>query len=204
MESGIVSIAEQWPIGYRTVVLSSGASSGPSFVLKGKKILLRSFETSETKHLRSLTTTFEHSTPVSLMSEVIRLGHVIWGIIFVVIFMHVLKIAKSDYWLRNVSSYWTDFHEIWYLNIFLKSVEKIQVSPKCDKNDGTLREVQYKFFFIISLSVIPKMRNLSDKICRENRNTHFVFNHFFFWENYSVCEKMWKNSVDPDSPQMTI
>jgi len=180
MESGIVSIAEQWPIGYRTVVLSSGASSGPSFVLKGKKILLRSFETSETKHLMSLTTTFEHSTPVSLMSEVIRLGHVIWGIIFVVIFMHVLKIAKSDYWLRNVSSYWTDFHEIWYLNIFLKSVEKIQVSPKCDKNDGTLREVQYKFFLSYLSQLFLKWEIFQTKFV-EKIETHILCSITFFW-----------------------
>jgi len=62
--------------GYRTVVLSSGGSSGPSFALKGKK-LLRPFETSETKHLTSLNTTFEYSTSVSLIPEVIQLGHVI-------------------------------------------------------------------------------------------------------------------------------
>ena len=30
----------------------------------------------------------------------------------------------------------TDFHEIWYLNIFRNSVEKIQVSLKSDNNDG--------------------------------------------------------------------
>jgi hypothetical protein len=29
-----------------------------------------------------------------------------------------------------------DFHEIWYVNIFRKAVEKIQVSLKYDKNDG--------------------------------------------------------------------
>ena len=28
------------------------------------------------------------------------------------------------------------FHEIWYLNIFRKSVEKIQVALNSDKNDG--------------------------------------------------------------------
>jgi hypothetical protein len=33
-------------------------------------------------------------------------------------------------------SYWTDFYEIWYLDFFRKSVEKIQVSLKPDKNNG--------------------------------------------------------------------
>ena len=32
--------------------------------------------------------------------------------------------------MEQFGSYWMDFHEIWYLSIFLKSVEKIQVLPK--------------------------------------------------------------------------
>jgi len=35
------------------------------------------------------------------------------------------------------------------------------------------------------------MRNVSDKICRENRNTHFVFSNFFS-ENRGVYEIIWK------------
>ena len=31
-------------------------------------------------------------------------------------------------------SHWTDFNEIWYLNIFRKSVEKVRVALKRDKN----------------------------------------------------------------------
>jgi hypothetical protein len=37
------------------------------------------------------------------------------------------------------------------------------------------------------------MRNLSDKSCKENRNTHFIFNNFFFPENLAFYEIMWKN-----------
>ena len=33
-------------------------------------------------------------------------------------------------------------------------------------------------FFIISLSILLRMRNVSDKSCRENQNTHFVFSNF--------------------------
>jgi hypothetical protein len=60
-------------------------------------------------------------------------------------FRHVRIIAKSDYWLRHaclsvrmeqLGSHWRDFHEIWYLSIFQKPVEKIQVSLKSEKNDG--------------------------------------------------------------------
>jgi hypothetical protein len=37
------------------------------------------------------------------------------------------------------------------------------------------------------------MRNVSDKCCRENQNTHFMFNNFFPTpENLAVYETMWK------------
>jgi hypothetical protein len=57
---------------------------------------------------------------------------------------------------------------------------------------------------IVSHSVILRMRNVSDKICRENQNTHFVLNNFFFSENRAVCEIMWKNVVQLERQQMTI
>jgi len=47
------------------------------------------------------------------------------------------------------------------------------------------------------------MRNVSDKSCRENQNTHFVFNNFSS-KNRAVCEIMWKNIVEPGKLQMTI
>jgi len=35
------------------------------------------------------------------------------------------------------------------------------------------------------------MRNVSDKSCRENQNTHIIFNNFFP-KNHAVYEIMWK------------
>jgi hypothetical protein len=32
---------------------------------------------------------------------------------------------------------------------------------------------------IVSRSILLSIRNVSDKICRENQNTHFMFNKFF-------------------------
>jgi len=48
------------------------------------------------------------------------------------------------------------------------------------------------------------MRNVSDRSCTENQNTHFVFSNFFSPENRAVHEIMWKNIVEPGRPQMTI
>ena len=52
---------------------------------------------------------------------------------------------------------------------------------------GTLRENQ-SLFMTISHSFLLKMRNVSDKSCRKNQNTHFVFSNFFrklcrLWDN---------------------
>jgi len=55
-------------------------------------------------------------------------------------------------------------------------------------------------FFIISLSFLLRMRNASDKICRENR---FVFNKFFPPENRAVSEIMWKNMVESEKQATT-
>ena len=91
--------------------------------------------------------------------------------------------------MEQLGSHRTDFHEILYLSIFRKSVQKIQVSLKSDKNNsGTLHEDQYTFF-IISRSFLIRMRNVSDKRCTENQNTHFRFRNAFsrkrcrLWDN---------------------
>ena len=57
------------------------------------------------------------------------------------------------------------------------------------------------YFFIISRSVLLRMRNVSDKSCGENQNTHFMFKNFFFG-NHAVCVVMWKNITEPGRPQI--
>jgi hypothetical protein len=66
---------------------------------------------------------------------------------------------------------------------------------------GILHENQYTFF-IISRSFLLRMRNVSDKLCRENQNTH-VFSNAPPPPKIVPCI-MWKNTVEPDRPQMTI
>jgi len=48
------------------------------------------------------------------------------------------------------------------------------------------------------------MRNVSDKCCRETRNTRFIFNNIFVFENRAIYEIIWKYCVEPDRPRMTI
>jgi len=60
------------------------------------------------------------------------------------------------------------------LGIFRKPVERIEVPLKSDKNDRDSREDR-RTFFIISPSIILRMTNASDEICRENQNKYFMF-----------------------------
>ena len=69
--------------------------------------------------------------------------------------------------------------DIW---IFFENLSrKIQVSLKSDKNNGYFTRRPVYIFDHISLSFL-----------------------FFFFTNSAVYEIMWKNTVEPDSPQMTI
>ena len=43
---------------------------------------------------------------------------------------------------------------------------------------GTIRDNQYTFL-ILSYSILLRMRNVSDKSCRENQNTYFMLYDFF-------------------------
>jgi len=76
--------------------------------------------------------------------------------------------------VEQLDSHWTDFHEILYLSIFRKSVETVLL-----KYDKKKRVPHVKTFVITSRSVLFRTRNVSNKICRENQNTHFVINNFF-------------------------
>jgi len=53
---------------------------------------------------------------------------------------------------------------------------------------GTLHDDIYTFM-IISLLIILRMRNVPDKSCRENQNTHFMFNNVF--PKIVSCGKTW-------------
>jgi hypothetical protein len=44
---------------------------------------------------------------------------------------------------------------------------------------STLHE-DLDIFLIISCSIHLRMRNVSQKSCKENKNTHFMSNNFFF------------------------
>ena len=62
--------------------------------------------------------------------------------------------------------------------IVRQSVLKIQVSLKSYKNNGQFTWKRFHIYDNISLNSL-RMRNVSAKACRENQNTHFIFNNVF-------------------------
>jgi hypothetical protein len=80
-----------------------------------------------------------------------------------------------------------DFYTWAFLRICM---EKIQVSLKSDKNNRVLYLTTQRRFMICRW-IILGMRNVSDKRCRENQNTHLSVREYFS-ENRAVYEIMWK------------
>jgi hypothetical protein len=109
-------------------------------------------------------------------------------------FRRVYEIAKSDYWLRHVclsahpsvrphaklGSHGTNFHEISYTITFRKSVQKIQVLLKSDKNNSYFKQRPNNILDHISLTFCWKDKYFR-QICTENQDPHFMFNYPFFF-----------------------
>jgi hypothetical protein len=93
--------------------------------------------------------------------------------------------------MEQLGSHWTDFHEIWYFNIFQKFAKKIQVSLKSDTHNGTLHE-DLCTFMIISRWILLIMRNDSGQTCRENQNTFHV-QQFFPWKSCVLWDNVGKH-----------
>ena len=109
--------------------------------------------------------------------------------------------------MEQLDSHWTDFHEIWYWIMFLKSVQKIQVPLISDKNNGYFTWPIY-IFDHISL-ILLRMRNVLDKSSREDQNTHFIINRFLFrklcrlWDNLEKCSNVGQ-ATDDNMAQATF
>jgi len=63
---------------------------------------------------------------------------------------------------------------------------------------GTLHETNIYFLSHFDHFFL-RMRNVSDKSCRENQNTHFMINNVVI-EDLAVYEVIWKNIVERSRP----
>ena len=99
---------------------------------------------------------------------------------------------------EKLGSHWTDFHEIWYLSLFRKSVAKNQVSLKSDKNNWYFTWRPMYTYDNISLKSSQNEKYLRQR-CRENQNTHFMFNYLSFRKS---C-RLWHNVENIAQPNLT-
>jgi hypothetical protein len=96
--------------------------------------------------------------------------------------------------IQQIGSHWKDF--LW--NFIFGHFSKI-----CPNNSsltriiGTLHE-ELRTFVSICRSVLLRLRNISDKICKKIRHI------LYFSENRAVYEIMWKIIVQPDWPHITF
>ena len=93
----------------------------------------------------------------------------------------------------ELGSCWKDLYEVSYMSIFRKSVEKIQISWKYDKNNGYFIW-KPKYILIIPRSILLRMRNVLDTSCTENQNTDFMFHNLFFRKSFrlwDIVSKIW-------------
>ena len=89
------------------------------------------------------------------------------------------------------------------LDYFFENLsKKFRVHYSFTRITLTLHKDKY-IFLIISRSVLLRMRNVSDKSCTENQNTHFMFGNCFS-KIVPFMRKCGKNIVKPDTSQMTI
>jgi hypothetical protein len=103
--------------------------------------------------------------------------------------------------MGQLGSQWTDVDETWYLSFFENLSRKLNFYENPTRITGTLHG-DVLIFMTISRYIVLRMRNVLEKVCRENQNTHVLFNNVSF-ENRAVYEIMSKNMVEPEGPQKT-
>jgi len=81
--------------------------------------------------------------------------------------------------MEQLCSHWTDFHSIWYLCIFRKTVEKIQVSLQSANNNRYFTWRPIYIFDHISLSSSENEKCFRQKLERKSKHTFCVQWLFF-------------------------
>jgi hypothetical protein len=89
-----------------------------------------------------------------------------------------------------------------YFTLFRKSVAKIKLASKYDKNNGYFTWRPMWIYDNISLHSSYNETCLRQKMQRKSKHKFYV--QKLFSESRIVYEIMWKNMVEPGRPQMTI
>ena len=126
---------------------------------------------------------------ITLFKSLLELGIMIISHYYLIISFQVLSqncekrlLASSCLSVRmeQLSSHWTDFHEIRYLSIFLKICREksVHVSLKLDKNIGYLTRRRISIYDNIQLNSFCNEK-CCRKIDRKKIKTHILYSIFF-------------------------
>jgi hypothetical protein len=93
--------------------------------------------------------------------------------------------------IHKHGSHWTDCHEVWYLRIFRKSVEKLHVSLKSDKNKRYFTWKPIKFLWYLAHFFLDWEMLQAKPV--EKIKTHILYSKtLFFRKSCRVWENMGK------------
>jgi hypothetical protein len=96
--------------------------------------------------------------------------------------------------MEQLGYHWTHFHELWYLSIFLRILEKIQVSLKSEKN---------KWHFTYLAQFFLEWQMFQTKVVEVKKHI-WCSESLFFPRKLCLCEIMLENTVEGGRPQMII
>ena len=113
-----------------------------------------------------------------------------------------MSTCPSSRRIEQIDSHWTNFHEIWYLGISRKSMQKFEYSLNSDKNNGYFT---WKPMYIFNNILLNTSYN--EKFCRQNlwrKSKHTFYPQKLCSKIRAVYVILWKDMVQPGMPQMAI
>jgi hypothetical protein len=100
----------------------------------------------------------------------------------------LLASSRPSVRTEQFGSHWADFHEIWPEYFYENLSTKFKFRYNRTRITGTLQGNQYVYILVISCSIFLVVRYVSEKSCRENQNTHYMFKTFFSLKSYRLWD----------------
>jgi hypothetical protein len=102
--------------------------------------------------------------------------------------------------MEHLGFHYTDFHDVSYMGICLRICWHISSFIKVWQ-EWRLLYTKTILHFIVSFSVLLRMRNVSDKICREKQNSYFMISNYIrksccSWDNVEKYSTAGQATVD--------
>jgi len=114
----------------------------------------------------------------------------LYKILFVSSCLSVWPFVLPSVRMEQLGCHWTDFHEIWYLSIFRKSIQKIQGSLKSDKKNGYFTWTQMYIFISYLAQFFLEWEMFRTKVVEEIKTyVLYLITFFFFRKSWPLWEQ---------------